>query len=441
MLKLEKRSNELNLMDLPLPANADAERFVLGSILLDDARMLDVAGVLTEQDFSLQKHQRIFATMQQMQTAGIRIDSVTVVEELHRRGLLESVDGAFYLVSLNDGLPRLPNIDSYIKIVRDKSILRQTMYACQALMAECVSGDGTTSDLLSRGERLLSDLQGKSAIDTEFLTPGEIIMEAGGLEAYFKSRRVPGLSTGWGKVDHAISGLQRGHLTILAARTGHGKSAFAANIAVTVARAGFGVALFSLEMDRIEITDRVIALAGATTHRALRGNDVDLVRNSANAAAGLPLFTSDMAGRSVPSIHAAVRRLRAKQGVSLVVVDYLQLLSPAGKFENRTQEVSAMTRGLKLAAQDLRIPFLVLSQLKRAENGGANRRPELSDLRESGSIEQDANEVFFLHWERGEFMPGVPVPVTFIIAKQRSGPLEDIPMNFHRERGLFTENS
>jgi replicative DNA helicase len=441
MHKPEKRTSEFSLMDLPMPSNLDAERFVLGSILLDDARMFDVAGALTEQDFSIQKHQRIFATMQQMQTAGLSIDQVTVAEALHRKGLLESIDGAFYLVSLNDGLPRLPNIDSYIRIVREKSILRQTMHACHALMAECAVGDGTTSDLLSRGERVLSELQGKSAIDTEFLTPGEIIMEAGGMEAYFRSRRIPGLQTDWPKFNQSTSGLQRGHLTILAARTGHGKSAFAANIAVSVARSGFGVALFSLEMDRVEITDRVIALAGGTTHKALRGNDVDLVRTSANKAAGLPLFTSDAAGRSVPSIHAAVRRLRAKQGVALVIVDYLQLLSPAGKFENRTQEVSAMTRGLKLAAQDLRIPFLVLSQLKRAESGGGNRRPELSDLRESGSIEQDANEVFFLDWDRGEFAAGVAVPVTMIIAKQRSGPLEDIPMYFHRERGLFTEAS
>lgn len=439
MHKPDKRNSELNLMDLPLPANADAERFVLGSILLDDARMLDVAGALTEQDFSLQKHQRIFATMQQMQTAGLNIDQVTVAEALHRKGLLESVDGAFYLVSLNDGLPRLPNIDSYIRIVREKSILRQTMRACHALMSECASGDGGASDLLSRGERLLSDLQGQNSIDSEFMTPGEIIMEAGGMESYFKNRRVPGLMTGWSKFDQATTGLQRGHLTILAARTGHGKSAFAANIAVSVARQGVGVALFSLEMDRMEINDRVIALAGATTHRSLRGTDVDLILKSANAAAGLPLYTSDMAGRSVPSIHAAVRRLRARENVGLVIVDYLQLLLPSGKFDNRTQEVSAMTRGLKLAAGDLKVPFLVLSQMKRAENGGGNRRPELSDLKETSSIEQDANEVFFLHWERGEFMPGVPVPVTLIIAKQRSGPLEDIPMCFHRERGLFTE--
>jgi replicative DNA helicase len=234
-------------------------------------------------------------------------------------------------------------------------------------------------------------------------------------------------------------GLQAGSLNILAARTSRGKTAFALNVAHHVAvRTGHAVVVFSQEMNKQEINDRLICLAGGIGFADLNDHqDTDRVRNAFNAAAALPIHIRDTAA-TVPAIHAKVRRLMTRRKVALVIIDYLQLLTPAGRFENRTQEVSAMSRELKLIAQDLGIPFLVLSQLKRFEG---SREPDLSDLRESGSIEQDANTVMFLHTDR-EFVDmdtNAPAPMRLILAKQRSGPVGRVEVSFERRTGRFTE--
>lgn len=423
-----------------LPVNIDAERFILGSALGSAELLTDMVSSLAREDFALDKHRLMFSRMLEMNQRGAWVDRITLTEELMRRGELEKVDGMTYIVGMEDGLPRLPDIGSYIQIVREKSVLRQTIEACERLKSECLMRQDSPSDLIARGERVMSEIQGKLAVDTEFQTPQEIIAAAGGADAYFRSRRVPGLLTDYQRFNAVTRGLQPGNLVILAARTSKGKSAFASNLAVQIARAGTGVALFSLEMDKQEQNDRILALAGGCTFNALRGNDREVIRKSMMAAGALPIHIDDESSRSVPAIHARVRRLKARTGVGLVIVDYLQLLSPAGRFENRTQEVSAMSRALKLASKDLRIPFLVLSQLKRLDSV-PNRPPVLADLRESGSIEQDANMVLFLHSEREykEYEPGTPAPTTLMIAKQRGGPTEDISMQFWPDRGQFTE--
>lgn len=430
-----------NLAKLGLPTNLDAERFVLGSAILDDAMLPDLQASLRPDDFSTEAHKTIIIRMNEMTQRGDKVDRITLVNELMRQGELEKCGGITYLTSLDDQIPRLPNIDSYLKIVREKSILRQTIYACESLKQECLAQSDSSEALLSRGERLLSDIQGRLAEDSEFKTPEEIVAEAGGVDAYFRSRRVPGLVTDWERLNSATRGFQPGHLIVLAGRTSTGKSAVAANLAVQIARRGVGVAFFSLEMDRVEVNDRLMALSGGCKFADLRGTDRNLVSQAVRANASLPIYIRDMTGCTAAAIHAKVRKLRNTKGIGLVIVDYLQLLSPAGKFENRTQEVSAMTRALKIAAGDLRIPFVVLSQLKRAEGTAPNRRPQLPDLRESGSIEQDANMVIFIHSERGyeEYMPGEPADALLIIAKQRNGPKVDIRMQFWPDRGLFSE--
>ncbi len=436
------RSHATNTVEiLGMPVSLDAERFVIGSALLDDAMLPDLQSCLTPDDFSTEAHRTVVARMNIMAQRGEKVDRITVINDLIRSGDLEKCGGISYLASLDDGLPRLPNIDSYLKIVREKSILRQTIRACDGLMRECLSQSDSSEALLSRGERILSELQGKLAEDAEFRTPEEIVSDAGGVDAYFRSRRVPGLVCDWEKLNGATRGFQPGHLIVLAGRTSMGKSAVAANIAVQVARRGAGVAFFSLEMDRVEVNDRLMALSGGCRFSDLRGTDRQLVSHAVRTNGALPIYIRDMTGCTAAAIHAKVRKLRNSKGIGLVIVDYLQLLSPAGRFENRNQEVSAMTRALKIAAGDLRIPFLVLSQLSRSEKTAPNRRPHLSDLRESGSIEQDANMVIFIHSERAyeEYQPGEPADATLIVAKQRNGPKIDIPMRFWPDRGLFTE--
>ena len=430
-----------NLLKFGLPASLDAERFVLGSAMLDDGFLPDLTAMLTAEDFSTDAHRTIFARMREMQQRGDSVDRITLANELIRQGELTKCGGISYLTSLDDTLPRLPNIDSYLKIVREKSILRQTIYACNALMHECAGQSDSPEALLARGERLLTDIQGRLAEDSEFRTPEEIVADAGGVDAYFRSRRIPGLLTAWERLNGATRGFQPGHLIVLAGRTSTGKSTVALNLAVHIARKGVGVAIFSLEMDRVENTDRLMAVAGGCRFADLRGQDRDLIRRAVSATTSLPIYIRDIANCTAASIHAKVRKLMNTRGIGIVIVDYLQLLSPAGKYENRTQEVSAMTRALKISAQDLKIPFLVLSQLKRAENGSMNRRPQLPDLRESGSIEQDANMVMFIHAERGyeEYQPGEPADAVLILAKQRNGPKVDIPMRFWPDRGLFAE--
>lgn len=430
-----------HLAKLGLPTNLDAERLVIGSAILDDNFLPDLQASLKPEDFSTEAHKTIIIRMNEMTQRGDKVDNITLVNELIKVGELQKCGGISYIASLDDQIPRLPNIDSYIKIVREKSILRQVIYACDGLMKECLAQSDSSESLLARGERVLSDIQGRLAEDSEFRTPGEIVADAGGLDAYLRSRRVPGLTTDWEGLNRATRGFQPGHLVVIAARTSVGKSALASNIAVQAARKGIGVAFFSLEMDRTEVNDRLMALSGGCKFADLRGNDRKLISHAARTNDPLPIYIRDMTGCTGAAIHAKVRKLRNTKGIGLVIVDYLQLLSPAGKFENRTQEVSAMTRALKIAAGDLKVPILVLSQLSRTEKTAPNRRPQLADLRESGSIEQDANMVLFIHAERGyeEYIPGEPADALLIIAKQRNGPKVDIRMQFWPDRGLFTE--
>ncbi len=430
-----------------LPANPDAERFVLGSILMNDSVYLQVAGVLEPDDFSLEKHRRIFTRMKDLYDRGLHIDRVTLADELMKQGQLESVDGLSYLISLDEGLPELANLDGYIRIVKDKSVLRKLIFSTQSVINRCLLGEEEPDAILASTEESLLKL-GESRSRDQLISPAEIIEKfPGGISAFLDpSQRVRGLSTGFAKFDEMTGGLNGGELFILAARPSMGKTALALNIAQHVAthpKMRKPVAVFSLEMSSSSLLTRLLCAAARVDQHKYRAGFLNQEerRKLQVALADLteaPLFLDDTAGVHLMDVHSKLRRMKSEHGLSLVVIDYLQLMSSRGRNENRNQEVSAISRGLKLMAKDLDVPFIVLSQLSRAsETRVGDHKPQLSDLRDSGSIEQDADLVAFIYREEvykrdREDIKGL---ADLIIAKQRNGPIGTVPLRF---LGQFT---
>jgi len=425
-----------------LPANLDAERFVLGSVLLNDSAYLQVAGTVVPEDFSLEKHRRIWARMKDLYDRGERIDRVTVANELMKQGQLESVDGLAYLVSLDHGLPEISNLDSYIRIVKDKATLRKLIFSAQRVIDRCLIGEEEPDQILSSTEDTLLKL-GEARARDQLSRPVEIIEKfPGGINAFLDpSQRVSGLSTGFRKFDEMTGGLHGGELIILAARPSMGKTALALNVAQHVAthpQVRKPVAVFSLEMSSSSLLTRLLCAGARVDQHKFRAGflNQDERRKLQVTLADIteaPLFIDDTPGVNLMDVHSKLRRMKNEHGLSLVVIDYLQLMSAGGRAENRNQEVSAMSRGLKLMSKDLDVPFLVLSQLSRAsETRTGDHKPQLSDLRDSGSIEQDADLVMFIFREEiykrdREDLKGL---ADLIIAKQRNGPIGNVPLRF-----------
>ena len=434
-------------LDKGLPSNVDAERFVLGSILLNDSLYIQAAGELQSDDFSLEKHRRIFSRMGELNERGERIDRVTVANELMRRNELESCDGLSYLVSLDDGLPQILNIDAYIRIVKDKAVLRRIIFASQHLMNRCLIGEEEPDEILAGAEETLLKL-GEDRVKSGLVSPRQVIDDyQGGLNAFLDpSKRVKGISTGFTKLDEKTSGLHAGDLFILAARPSMGKTALALNIAQHVAsKAKRTVAVFSLEMSKESLLTRMLCATARVDSQKFRAGYLSAderkrLQAAASSLVEAPLFIDDTAGIHLMDIHAKLRRTKAEHGLGLVIIDYLQLMSGRGRFENRNQEISTISRGMKLLAKDLNVPMIVLSQLNRApETRQGDHRPQLSDLRESGSIEQDADLVAFIFREevyrpQDESLRG---QAELILAKQRNGPVGKVELVFLHEFTKF----
>ncbi|MGA2186205.1 MAG: replicative DNA helicase [Bryobacteraceae bacterium] len=425
-----------------LPANLDAERFVLGSILLDDSTFIETAGLLEAGDFSLEKHRRIFQRMTELFERGERIDRVTLANELMKLGQLESVDGLSYLVSLDDGLPHIANLESYVRIVKDKSLLRRIIFSSQKLIDRCFIGEDDPNEILAGAEENLLKL-GDSRSSDALANCDTIIRDyEGGVNAFLDpSKRIKGLSTGYLKLDEMTGGLHGGELLILAGRPSMGKTALALNIAQHIAtnsQARQTVAVFSLEMSKESLLTRMICAGARVDQQKFRAGYLNQderrqLQLSANELVKAPLFIDDTAGINIMDMHAKLRRLRSESGLGLVIVDYLQLMTGRGRFENRNAEVSSLSRGFKLLAKELKVPMLVLSQLSRApETRQGDHRPQLSDLRESGSIEQDADLVAFIFREEiykpdREDLKG---KAELLVAKQRNGPIGRVNLFF-----------
>ena len=323
-----------------LPANVDAERFVLGSILLNQDTYFQVAGAVEPEDFSLEKHRRIFARMKDLYDRGEKIDRVTLANELMKQGQIESVDGFSYLVSLDEGLPALSNLDSYIRIVKDKATLRKLIFSAQKVIDRCLIGEEEPDEILAGAEESLLKL-GEARSGERLESPATVIGKfPGGVNAFLDpSQRVSGLSTGFAKFDEMTGGLHGGELLILAARPSMGKTALALNIAQHVAthpQMRKPVAVFSLEMSSASLLTRLLCSAARVDQHKFRAGylNADERRKLQVALADLtesPLFLDDTAGVNLMDIHSKLRRMQAEHGLSLVVIDYLQLMSSRGR--------------------------------------------------------------------------------------------------------------
>jgi replicative DNA helicase len=430
--------------ELTLPTAPDIERLVLGSIMLDDSLYLQVAGVLTDDQFSDSRNRLIFSAMTALHERGEGIDRITVYGELQRRGEAESCDGLSYLVSLDDGLPRIPNVDSYVRMVREKADLRRVMFVCQRLMDRASSEREDSTVLLTEmAEAALNvgERQGESQ------TVGEIIVSAGGLDAFLDHSHRNGLATGFSGLDTMTGGLRGGSLVILAARPSMGKTALALNIADRVGQKGGQVAVFSLEMSAHELIDRLMASSALVNSWTIsNGRLVSGERQSIMAAIGRVqgnIHIQDKSDVHPLEIHSQCRRIKARGGLSLVVVDYLQLMGGEKRSENRNQEISNISRNLKIMARDLNVPVIVLSQLSRQVESRTDKRPQLSDLRDSGAIEQDADIVGFIYrpevYEQNR--PDLVGIAELIIAKHRNGPVGTIPLYWRKEFTRFDDRT
>ncbi len=423
-----------------LPANVEAEQFVLGSVLLSDILFAQVAGVLDADDFVLVKHQRIFGRMFELHERSEKIDYMTLANELIKHNQLEACDGVAYLSTLTEGLPRLENIDSYVRIVKDRSLLRRMIVTSQNIMAQCLDASEDVDEILSKAEDMILKV-GDSRIRGGLSSPRQIVENfPGGVSTFLDpSKRLRGLTTGFTKFDEMTTGLQPAELFVLAARPSMGKTALALNMAQHVAvKLGQPAAIFSLEMSAESLLSRLLcALARVDSHR-FRGGFLNMEERRRLSAAltqlvQSPLYIDDSATTNLLEMHAKCRRLKSEKGLGLVILDYMQLMTAKGKYENRNQEMSAISRGLKQLAKELKVPVVALSQLSRApEVRTGDHRPQLSDLRESGSIDQDADLVAFIfraeiYKPDREDLHGL---AELLIAKQRNGPTGKVELAF-----------
>ena len=436
-----------------LPSSVHTEVAILGAMLLDGVAISDATAKLKAEDFSLDSHQRVYRAMVDLIAKGHGIDYLTVQEELARRRELDSVGGPAYLAYLSEGIPRNFNIESYVRIVKDKSLLRQLMgiFHDGATRAADQSEDAIT--VLGDVEALLADVA-DSAIQRGLAGIGEIVASSfGSIDAlYEQGREVTGLATRYTDFDRMTSGLQDSELIIIAARPSMGKTAWAINIAQNAAvHDGKVVAVFSLEMSKESLLRRMLASEALVGSRKLQTGTM-LREDKGKLLAALErlmeskMFIDDTPGITLAEMRAKARRLKQQEKqLDLIVVDYLQLMTgtnATGKkgFENRTQEVSSISRGLKALAKEMKIPVVALSQLSRgSEQRTGDKKPLLSDLRESGSIEQDADVVAFIHREEyyDRDNEDVKGKAEIIIAKQRNGPTGSIELAFRADFTRF----
>lgn len=428
--------------DRALPHNLEAERAVLGAILIHNSAYLDVVTHLSARMFFRDAHRRIFEAMVTViDDRKQEVDFVTVKAELERRGEIDEVGGPAYIAALTDGLPHSTNVAHYATIIREHDQLRSLIYAGNALVASAYEAVESPTTLLQKTDRALLELQqGGDRTGLIGMTPGAIYDD---LEQRVATKGVlRGIDTGFPSINGETMGWQGGDLVIIAARPSIGKTTFVVNSAVAAARTGKHTAIFSFEMRRIQIEYRMLSsLARVPLRKLLTGYIADgeypALSDAFTAIDQLPLYISDRAGQSVADVRLACRRLRNETQLDLVVIDYVQLMpgSLDRRGASRNDEITDISRRLKTLADELAVPILLLSQLNRGAEGRLDPRPKLSDLRESGALEQDADLVCFLH-RKNHREGGV---TNFIIEKQRNGPTGTVNLTLDKDITLFTD--
>jgi replicative DNA helicase len=434
-------------LEKTLPYNLEAERSILGAILLDDKAIHSAVETLRKEDFYLESHRRIFEKMFALTADGTAVDLVTLKNELQRSDELESAGGAAYLASLTDGLPRAVNIEYYAEIVKEKATLRRMIQISSEIMERSYQGEESAQDILGAIEKAIFEIANRQ-FRTGFAPIEPLVSAVYKHIEEVANRKTPitGVETGFAELDKMTAGFHPADLIIVAARPGLGKTSLCLNIAQFVAlKKRQSVGIFSLEMSKEQLVKRLLcAEAEIDSHKVNTGflNKEDWIK--LGRAAGLlsqsKMFLDDTAGMSITEMRSKARRLSLEHGLDLLIVDYLQLMSGSNqRFENRTQEISQISRGLKALAKEINVPVLAISQLNRAiEARRGDHRPQLSDLRESGSIEQDADIVMFIYREDAmnptEENSGV---AEIIVGKQRNGPTGSFQLAFLKQFTKF----
>ena len=447
----------LETMNYQLPNSIEAEKAVLGSLMLDSVQVGTIQSIITDDDFYLEKHRKIFQAMEQLFDQERTIDVVTLIDLLRSVNELDNVGGEEYIIELWEETPSAANADNYAQIISDKAQLRCLFHAADKVRNAAIQEGDSVNNIIDESERLILAV-GENNQNDKLRSIRPLISEAfERVEELSKLKKdVVGLPTGYVQLDKLTTGFHPDQLIIIAARPSVGKTAFALNIAQNVAtKQKVPVAIFSLEMGALDLVNRIICAEGnidATNLRTgqLTDSEWDSFALATNVLADAPIYIDDSPGIKVSEIRAKCRRLKQERAdLGLIVIDYLQLIDGSGRTENRQQEVSEISRQLKKLAKELAVPVIALSQLSRGVEHRQNKRPMLADIRESGSIEQDADIVAFLYREDyhqqdedEESAPSIgDMPnntIEVIIAKNRAGARDTVKLLFKKEYNKFS---
>jgi replicative DNA helicase len=435
------------LLGKNLPCSQEAERAVLGALLLNDESFSRIVDLITAEDFYVPAHKCIYQAIFDLVQKHKRIDLVTLQDELEKRKQLDEIGGLIFLISLQEEIPSVGLIEQHARIVQEKSVLRQLIRSSSAIIESCyMQKDQELPVILDFAEKTIFSISSKQTTQ-DFVQLNiwlkKTFQHLSDIKSH--SKGITGTPTGFSKMDQYTSGLQRGDLIVLAARPSMGKTALALNLATNAALQGSAIGFFSLEMSAEQLTLRLLSTESGIPHQNIRNATINsdqwIQLTSVAAQLGeLNVFIDDTAGLSIMDLRTRARKLKTDHNIQMLVIDYLQLLSSPRRHENRHQEVSEISRSLKSLAKELNVPILALSQLSRAVDSRVDRRPLLSDLRESGAIEQDADVIMFLYRDV-IYNPDTEQPnlAELIIGKQRNGPTGTVFLNFVRELTKFED--
>ena len=432
-----------------LPHNLEAERSVLGAILINNDAFNVAAELIDGSDFFRDAHRRVFNTMVNLNERGLAIDLITLKDELGRGGSLEDVGGPAYIAALADGVPRSTNVEHYAQIVKEKATLRNLIHSASKILSTAYRAEENAETLLDQAEQEIFAIA-EDKVHTGFVPLADLVQGSFSTIEKLQEHKglVTGVPTGFVDIDNLTSGLQPSDLVIVAARPSMGKTSLVLNIAQHVGtKTNRTVGFFSLEMAKEQLFMRMLTTEAEVDAHRFRGGflserDYGQLSAALGRLAEAKVFIDDTAALGVLEMRAKSRRLKAEHGLDLIVVDYIQLMVGRGRFENRTQELAAISRSLKGLAKELNVPVIALSQLSRAPETRADRRPQLSDLRESGALEQDADVVMFIfREEQYEATPENENLAEIILGKQRNGPTGTVKLAFLKQYTRFANLS
>ena len=442
------------LVKQEMPKDLVAEKSILGSILMDPEVVITAAEMITGDDFYLKEHGIIFDTMVNMYNNKVTLDYVTLQDKLRETNLPEEAFSDDKINSFVDVATTSVGIKHHCKIVYEKSVRRRLIKACEDIESNCYSGKEEMSKVLDSTEKMIFDIVQKRNTE-DFVPISTVVMNSLKMieKAHNTDGTVTGIASGFTDLDYKTTGFQPSDLILLAARPSMGKTAFALNIALHVAAVERKhVAIFSLEMSKEQLVNRLLAQESHVDSQHLRtgnlgDNEWAALIQGADTVGKSCLVIDDTPGISVPELRSKCRKQQMEHGLDMIIIDYLQLMSGSGKAESRQNEVSEISRSLKAIARELSVPIIALSQLSRKVEDRADHKPQLSDLRESGAIEQDADVVMFIDRERSETEDANKA--TIIIAKQRNGPIGDVNLMWlpkytqfkDMDRSLFKEEA